>query len=263
MRTRRMQLSEREEDLIECIDDNQLLCFSFDQCKSLVEFNSIDLQDILSRLVKRQFLFRIEKGIYCIRSFRNSFVISNMLLRDSAIAFWSALNLHGLTEQIPNVIFSQSTHRKNDKTVFNVCYKFVKVKSDKMFGTMKMGYGNEAFQVTDVEKTLLDCFDLPQYSGGYAELIRAFYSAKISSARLLDYGLKMNNLSILKRMAFLSDLFQMKGFTRFQQEVFKRVNQKYTLIDPFGANEGEFNAKWRVRLNIQREDLLDIIQKIY
>ena len=152
---------------------------------------------------------------------------------------------------------------KFDKTVFNVRYNSVTVKPEKMFGAMQMGYGNEAFRVTDAEKTLLDCFDLPQYSGGYAELIRAFHAAKMSSVRLLEYGLKMNNLSILKRMAFLSELFQMNGFTRFQQEVLKRVNQKYTLIDPFGANEGEFNAKWRVRLNISKDNLLDIIQKIY
>jgi len=56
-----------------------------------------------------------------------------------------------------------------------------------MFGAMQMGYGNEAFRVTDVEKTLLDCFDLPQYSGGYAELIRTFHAAKMSSIRLLEY----------------------------------------------------------------------------
>jgi predicted transcriptional regulator of viral defense system len=139
----------------------------------------------------------------------------------------------------------------------------VKLKPGKIFGSMQMGYGNEAFKVTDIEKTLLDCFDLPQYSGGYEELIRAFYSAKIRSIRLLEYGQQMNNLSVLKRMAFLSELFQMTGFTRFQQGVLKIMNQKYTLFDPMGENAGEFDAKWRIRVNVSKERLLNIINKIY
>jgi len=72
-----------------------------------------------------------------------------------------------------------------------------------------MGYGNEQFKVTDVEKTLLDCFDLPQHSGGYEELLRAFYSARINSDKLLKYAVQMNNLSVIKRVGYLSELFEM------------------------------------------------------
>jgi predicted transcriptional regulator of viral defense system len=217
----------------------------------------------LSILTATGHINRIQSGLYCVRNFQNPFVVANAMQSNSIISYWSALCLHNLTIHIPNVVYSQSPVQKRDKTVFNIHFKFIKVKLEKMFGEMQMGYANEAFSVTDVEKTLLDCFDLPQYSGGYAELIHAFSSAKINSPRLLDYGLRMNNLSVLKRMAFLSELFKMRGFTRFQQEVLKRMDQKYTLIDPFGENAGEFNAKWRVRLNISKENLLNIIQNIY
>ena len=263
MRENVIQLTNNESNILKHIADNEILWFSqSDFCKSY-NCNLAELKDSLSRLTKKGHLVRIERALYCVRNFNNTSIIANLLQKNSVVAYWSALNLHGLTEQIPNVVYSQSTQRKDDKTVFGVLYKFVKVKPEKILGIMQMGYGNEVFRVTNVEKTLLDCFDLPQYAGGYAELIRAFYSAKISSARLLEYGLKMNNLSVLKRMAFLSELFQMKGFTKFQQEVMKRMNQKYTLIDPFGDNTGEFIAKWRVRLNIPKASLLDLIQKIY
>jgi predicted transcriptional regulator of viral defense system len=126
-----------------------------------------------------------------------------------------------------------------------------------------MGYGSETFRVTDIEKTLLDCFDLPQYSGGYDGLIRAFYSAKINSLKLLQYGQRMNNLSVLKRMAFLSELFQMKGFSKFRQGVSKIINQKYSLLDPLGTDTGTFDAKWRIRINISKDDLRGIVDKIY
>ena len=158
MRTRRVQLSEKEGYMIKYIDDNQLLYFHLDKFAS-EKFGFSELQDIFSRLVKKQILFRIEKGLYCVRNFQNPFVIANAMQGDSIISFWSALNLHGLTEQIPNVVYSQSQFQKRDKTAFNVHYKFVKVKPEKMFGSMQMGYGSEVFRVTDVEKTLLDCFN--------------------------------------------------------------------------------------------------------
>jgi predicted transcriptional regulator of viral defense system len=257
-----MNMSE-ELNIEHIITDNELAVFDIDTLMSLSGESYIHIKSALSRLIRMELIYRIETGRYVIRNFQNPYVIANAMLRDSTIAYWSALNIHGLTEQIPNMVYSQSNLLKRDKTVFNVMHKFVKVKPEKIFGTMQMGYGNESFWVTDVEKTLLDCFDLPQYSGGYEELIRAFYTAKISSTKLLQYGLKMNNLSVLKRIAFLSELFQMKGFAKFQQGVLKVVNQKYTLIDPFGENTGEFDAKWRIRVNISKERLLKMIDKIY
>jgi predicted transcriptional regulator of viral defense system len=249
--------------ILNFIADNEILVFSLEELLALSGYDYSRLKYALETMIKAEQIFRLENGHYCVRNCNNVHLIANFLLKDSQIAYWSALNLHGLTEQIPNVVYSQSTHKKNDKTIFNVLYKFVRMKPEKTFGIMQMGYGNEMFRITNIEKTLLDCFDLPQYSGGYAELIRAFYSAKVKSARLLEYGLKMNNLAIIKRMAFLSELFEMKGFTRFQQEVLRRINQNYTLIDPLGENKGKFVSKWSIRLNISKENLLGIIQKIY
>jgi predicted transcriptional regulator of viral defense system len=245
------------------ITDNELSIIDIDALVSLTGKQYFELKPALKRLVHNEQLSRIEKGLYCIRNFRNSYVIANVLLKDSVVAYWSALNLHQLTEQIPNVVYVQSPNRKSDKKVFNVRYKFIQVKEEKVCGIMQMGYGNEAFRITDIEKTLLDCFDLPQYSGGYEELIRAFYRAKVSSSRLLAYGKQMNNLSALKRLAFLSELFDMKGFSAFQSGVQKMVNNRYSLLDPLGLNEGEFNARWRIRVNIPVVRLLEMINKMY
>lgn len=77
------------------------------------------------------------------------------MLKESAVAYWSALNLHGLTEQIPNIVYLQSIHSKRDKEVFGVRYKFVKVKPKKICGITTLGYGNGEFRITDTEKHCL------------------------------------------------------------------------------------------------------------
>ena len=249
--------------IMNLIADNEMSIFNIDMLISLSGKQYIDLKPILRRLVVNEQLSRIEKGLYCVRNFRNSYVIANNILPNSIVAYWSALNLHQLTEQIPNVVYSQAFIQKKDTKVFNVRYKFVTIKRTKIAGITKMGYGNEMFKITDVEKTLLDCFDLPQHSGGYEELIRALYQAKINSSKLLTYGLKMDNLSILKRIGYLSELFEMTHLAKYRAEILKLINNRYTLLDPLGADVGEFNSKWKIRVNISQENLLSIINKMY
>lgn len=250
-------------ELLRSLDNMELDVFSPNEIKGIDVPNPRIIQNSLERLAKRGLISRLEKGKYCRHNFRNEYVIGNVLANNGAIAYWSALNLHGLTEQFPNSVFVQSPSLKRDKNVFGVNYRFVKVKPEKFFGITEQGYGNESYSVTDVEKTLLDCFDLPQYSGGYEELIRAFYTAKMNKNKLQEYGLRMGNFAVLKRMAFLSGFFEMEGFRQFQNAVKKVLNKKYTLIDPMGEDTGEFVAEWKIRLNISRNNLLQIINKMY
>ena len=41
------------------------------------------------------------------------------------------------------------------------------------------------------------------------------------------------------------------------------VNKKYNPFDPIGLDEGEFVKEWTLRMNISREDILEICNKVY
>ncbi len=181
-----------------------------------------NLQPILELLAKRNppHIYRIEKGKYVTRTFRNEYVISNYLVEDGVVAYWTALNLHGLTEQFPNTIFVQTTKQNKHKTIFGVRYQFVKIQPEKMVGIITQGYGNHQFRMTGVEKTIVDCFHLPQYSGGYAELLYALNKAKVSSTKLTDAAKAVNNIAVIKRLGFLMQ----------QQKVMVRETSYYTRI---------------------------------
>lgn len=251
-----------DSEVYNLLSDNELFVVGCDALTALTGKSYADLKPAIRTMIRNGQLFSIEKGLYAVRNFKNPYVIGNAMLKDSTIAYWSALNLHHLTEQFPNVVFVQSPHRKADRNVFNVRYKFIQVKPEKMCGVKSMGYGQEQFSITDVEKTLLDCFDMPQYSGGYEELIRAFAHATINGSNLFAYGKQMNNLSVLKRMAYLSELFEMDALKGFRRNVERIMNERYSLLDPMGANQGTFNAKWKVRVNIAEDKLLEMINKI-
>lgn len=93
-----------------------------------------------STLIKNGLINIIEKGKYYHHKFRNEYVIGNYLAQDGAISYWSALNLHGLTEQISNTVFVQTAKLKRNKMVFGVGDQFIKVKAGKITGIENAGF---------------------------------------------------------------------------------------------------------------------------
>lgn len=232
-------------------------------------FQKITGQDLsgwmpqLRTLIKNGLVNSIEKGKYCRHTFRNEYVISNYLAEDGVVAYWSALNLHGLTEQFPNTVFVQTAKLKRNKSVFGVRYQFIKVKPGKMTGVEIQGYGNHQYRMTDIEKTLADCFDLPEYSGGFMELLRAFARAETKAEKLIKYCQAIDNISATKRMAYLTELLQKPDSEAFLEYAQSIVNKKYTLFDGLGEEKGDFVNRWKLRLNVSQEDILLICDKQY
>ena len=109
----------------------------------------------------------------------------------------------------------------------------------------------------------MDCFDLPEHCGGYAELIRAFDQAKLNSEKMITYCTAINNIAGTKRMGFLAELLDKKGLKNFISHAKRQINKKYNVFEPAGIDNGEFVNDWRLRLNISREEILDICNTQY
>ncbi|ELR71703.1 hypothetical protein C900_02288 [Fulvivirga imtechensis AK7] len=245
------------------LDEYEMDIFTLHDLKELASDQFDDINELVENLVHKKILSRIERGKYCRSNFRDEKVIGTRLVEDGVVAYWSALNLHGLTEQFPNTIFIQTTKVKPPKEVFGVSYQFVRITPAKRTGVVKEGYGNHSYQITDVEKTIVDCFDLPQYSGGYAELIRAFTSAKLSPEKMIAYCQAVNNRAATKRMGYLAELLDRKDMKLFIHFAKHQVKQAYNPLDPLGIDKGKFNAEWRLKLNISESEILDIANKQY
>jgi predicted transcriptional regulator of viral defense system len=160
-------------------------------------------------------------------------------------------------------IFIQTTQRKTDKALLGTTYKFVTINPGKRTGILYNGYGNTKYPITDIEKTIIDCFDQPQYSGGYAELIRALFQAEIDTDKMVTYCKSVGNAAATKRIGFLLELFKKPSMDKFIDFAKEQVNEKYNLFDPQGTEKGEFIAGWKLRLNISKDELLNLSYKQY
>lgn len=256
-------LNQQQIDFMLSLDDYELEVFTLDELKKQFSQQFTDINELVENLVHKKILSRIERGKYCRANFTDEKVIGCFIGYSGAIAYWSALNAHGLTEQFPNNVFVQTSKPKKNKTVLGTSYKFVKVAPTKITGILSIGKGNRKYWITDIEKTIVDCFDLPENCGGYAELIRAFNEAKLSSEKMITYCMAISNIAATKRMGFLAELLDKKGLKSFIKYAKGQINIKYNVFDPAGSDKGEFVNDWRLRLNISREEILDICNKQY
>lgn len=256
-------LTPKQLHFMRLLDNHEIDIFHFSEIEKKIGYKYDNLNEILENLVDKQILVRIERGKFCRLNFSDENVIGCFLVSDGAISYWSALNKHGLTEQFPNITFIQTTHNKKEKIVLGSAYKFVRLQQKKIAGINKSGYGNRQFRITDIEKTIVDCFDLPQHSGGYAELLRAFNQVRLNTDNMIAYCQAIDNIAATKRMGFLAEFLDKKGLRYFIRYARQKVNKRYNLFDPLGIEKGEFISDWRLRLNISRNDISDICNKLY
>jgi predicted transcriptional regulator of viral defense system len=243
------------EGLLKLLDEYELDIFTWQSFEETTHEFFKNWYSQFRTLIKKGLITIIEKGKYCRHNFRNEYVIGNYLAGDGVIGYWSALSLHGLTEQISNTIFVQTQKLKRNVTVFDTRYQFIKIKPQKVAGIEVAGYGNHSYRITDREKTIMDCFDLPEYGGEFPGIIRAFVNKGWNEQKLVDYAIKIDNTAAIKRMGFCAELFglPMNGFIDFAK---RQVTRTVSLFDNTGKDSGTIITSWGLRLNVSREDIL-------
>ncbi|OPY42942.1 MAG: hypothetical protein A4E41_00055 [Methanoregulaceae archaeon PtaU1.Bin066] len=212
------------------------------------------LNVVLSRLENKGYIEKIQKGKYLIIPLNSEkgkytlheFIIGSSIVTPSAISYWSALNYHGLTEQIPSTVFIQTTKRKNKQIVeiFGIKYQIVRVKEEKFFGQKKEWIEDIPIMITDKEKTIIDCLDMPQYSGGIIEVAKAIKYNSLDYELISDYAQKIGNIAVIRRLGYFFDLMDM------QHNLPLPKSKKYLRLDPTMPISGNNNPKWKLIINI-------------
>ncbi len=233
--------------------------FTVKDASKILAVEEDTLKKILYRMETRGWIERIEKGKYMIipleaekgRYTLNEFVMASLLVKPYAIAYWSALHHHGLTEQISSTVFVQTTGRKKRQKieVFGVRYMIIKIKKEKFFGTEKAWIDESEVIITDVEKTVVDCLDKPQYCGGIIEVCKALRKRNFDAKKLSDYALRMRNTGVIRRLGYLSDMFGIEVMLP------KSDMRNYLLLDPSMPKKGKRSAKWRLIINLDEREM--------
>lgn len=251
-----------------------LSTFTFKRVSEISGLPDQNLRNILSRLTKKGILNRIQAGLYSIVSFDLGHVHSHLgdplvVAREIAqkssngryfISHASAMDIHQMLTQ-PQFITYTSVDKQIKKSpeILGSKFKFITIKPEHYFGFEKHWIGkSEMVLVSDLERTILDCLRLPENCGGVTEIAKGIWMKRgqINYDKIVKYSQKINVGSVYKRLGFLLELY---GFENLEQ-LREKISGSYSLLDPTLENEGIYNSTWKLRLNVEENELKSIIR---
>ena len=235
-----MQLSKLENQVYEELRKNNLLIFKIKDLCLLLNFSRIKVYNIIKSMKKKKIIKKAGKNFFAFNDV-NDFVIAQRLSCPSYISFWSALNYYGFSDQTPRKIFIATA--KYTKEMNN--FKYVFLSRNKFFGYKQIG----EIVIAEKEKALIDSLLFPKYSGGIKEIIKSVLAAlnELDIKKLLNYGLKINNKAVLRRMGFI---LENAGINKnILNKIKLHIGKGYELLDPSLKREGYINKKWMLYIN--------------
>ena len=249
-----------------------LLKFKVARTSDLLPFVSDNtmLIKVLSSLVKKGFLLRVFKGLYAAvppEFIEEGFEVDRYLLASKvhtgeySISHHSALELHGVSQSHFSKVFISIDRSKKKLEFQDVRYQFIY--HSKIFGVKKILRGGMQINVTDREKTLLDCIRRPKYSGGLEEMLKSISNfTTVDHSTISDHLARFNERSLYQRTGFILHLLQdeldipidllleLKGY------VGKRC---YYLDESMKKGQGRLDARWNVIVPHNIGELLKVV----
>ncbi len=253
-------LTQSESLLISALARQDRKIFSIEDARAVTER---DAKKIMSSLIGKKWVLPLKRGLYAIvpldvgvkgsDSFvLHNFVIASHLVEPYYVGYWSALNHHGLSEQIPRTTFIATPKPKMPLTILDSDYCFVTIEKRKFFGSQEIEIEGWKVNISTPEKTIADCLDHPEHSGGIDEVAKAIYfnREEIDIRKLYSFAEKMGNLTILKRLGYI---LEATGLLGGYKDIFANfsLSKGYPALDPISPRRGRHNSRWGLLVNLE------------
>lgn len=248
--------------------DRSQTTFALSDAEEIVGLSPKLASSLLHKAARRGLVSRLKPGMFVIvpaelgsikEYLGNPFVTAVRLAGDSPvfISHGSAMEIHRMVTQPQLVVYGSSPRRLRSRTVQGSEFHFVLIKPEHYFGTVKHWVTKqEAVDVSDLERTVIDGLRQPEYCGGITEVAKGLWMRRdaISVARLTDYALRFGKGAIIRRLGYLLELY---GLANDDELACLRgeLTDTYLPLDPLLPKEGSHLRRWRIQLNVTPQEL--------
>jgi predicted transcriptional regulator of viral defense system len=239
---------------------------------------SVSFQNFLAELIDRQLLTRAILSLRPTPVTRygwgnpSTLALAQSLSRDGYFSHYSAIDLHGLTREVPKTIYfnieqtkapgsgtltqagidkafsSKAKQRftKNiavyDKT--RICV--LEGANTGNLGVVSLGQISGGLY-TNLERTLIDAAVRPAYCGGVSEVVKTYRAAK-------DHSPSANKIAAyLKQIGYtypyhqsIGFYMQVAGYAEAELRLLERLGTNHDFYLDYGIVEKEYDSRWRL-----------------
>lgn len=227
--------------------------------------------NLLSGMARKGALYRIGRGRYVVIPpdvlyQRKSYVVDPHLIIDELmkangagdvyyVAYQSAAAIYGAAHQLPFVLMVATARQRRPIELGQARIQFVQLNPQKLFGFQEMSYHEARLNVSDHEKTILDCLERFDLCGGVDEVARtisALIEEDVESDKLLDYLNRMDNQALTQRLGLI--LERLSALQPVDESLItsiaQLVGEHIYPLDPHGPAGGALDGRWQIRENV-------------
>lgn len=224
---------------------------SYEQIAPYIPFrDDVARRRFVSQLSHSGWLVRIKKGLYQVAADIGSlgtltisrYAIAQHLLPGSYVSFESALQYHGLHDQLLQTTTSVGLQQRASVTLEGYTYRFVKTSEQYFFGFEEHVFDGQPAQIATAEKALIDMvqFHRSIYSADRVLEILSENHEDVDQKRLTEYLLR-SNLTTQRVFGLLFDHLKLSYDDRLAESA--RRSPAVSRVEPQGK---AYNAKWRL-----------------
>lgn len=245
-------LGDKESFLLRSLARKDKEIFTIEDAKEIIE----SPKKVVHALSKKGWILHLKRGLYAIVPLDigprgadaftiHDFVIASHLVEPYYVGYWSALNYHGLTDEIPRTVFIATQKAKKPLRILYSDFYFVKLTNKKFFGFEVIEIDRRKVNMSNKEKTIADCLDHPEHAGGIEEVARSifFNQEEIAFEAIEGDLLKMGNMTAMKRFGYILDA------CNIEHEIKVNLSKGFGLLDPLSPREGYYDKKWLLLIN--------------
>ncbi len=230
-------------------------------------------RNVIAGLVDRGLATRLKPGLFILVPFElglereylgNPYVVARELADtpDYYVSHASAMDLHQMVTQPQLAVFVTSSKAIRPRTVLGTEFRFVRSKPVDLFGIDELwATKTERVRVSDLERTIIDGLKQPEHCGGFTEVAKGYWIRRddLDTSKLVDYALRLDVGAVVRRLGFMLETFEASASTDVER-LRTGLTSSYALLDPLMPAEGRYQARWRLRVNVEPDELHAIVR---
>jgi predicted transcriptional regulator of viral defense system len=216
-------------------------------------------------LVRKGWLQRVGRARYLLNPSQHGaaqlpdadpFRVGSHIVHPYYFGYATAAELWGFLLEAGRVYYIVTTARTSVHVEHPAQFRFVRKAAKQFFGVQRLTRRGESLRVSDPERTLLDCAERPEFSGGIGGLVQVISRAKptLNWDRLSQYLERGGNRSLALRVGYLAERVRpsIRPPRRWAHRWSARPGEPWVPLGPprtYGRR-GPRDAHWRLILNV-------------
>jgi predicted transcriptional regulator of viral defense system len=257
-------ISQRNRRYVERLHREASAAFDIETAAHVLELDRSATARLLGYLARRGWLARARRGLYVAVPLdarqsgewvEDSWVVANLAFSPCYIGGWSACEHWDLTEQVFRTLLVMTARKVHDRdvTLQGMPIRLTVRPTEKHFGTVSVWRGQTQVAVSDPSRTAVDILDDPRLGGGMrtvADVIHEYMtSAHRDDGLLVEYGDRLGNRGVFKRLGYLLEQSQAKA-PDLIAACLERRSEGLVALDPSVSLRGRILRRWGLRVNV-------------